>query len=87
VRLAPLYDVASTLVYDFDPRKLKLATKIGGKYLLAEIGPRQWKKFAAEAHFPKQEVLAASQEMARSLPQAMRVVAGDSGSTRPEGGD
>jgi serine/threonine-protein kinase HipA len=83
-RLAPLYDVASTLVYDFDPRKLKLATKIGGKYPLEEIGPRQWEKFAAEAHLPKQDVLAASQAMARALPQAIRDVAGDA---RTEGLD
>jgi serine/threonine-protein kinase HipA len=76
-RLAPLYDVASTLVYDFDPRKLKLATKIGGKYLLEEIGPRQWDKFASEARLPKQELLTVSQEMARSLPQAMHDIAGD----------
>ena len=39
-RLAPLYDVASALVYDFDVKKLKLAIEIGGKYLLDEIGLR-----------------------------------------------
>ena len=77
MRLAPLYDVASTLVYDFDPRKLKLATKVGGRYLLEEIGPRQWEKFASEARLPKQDVLAVSQEMARALPQAMRDIARD----------
>jgi len=77
VRLAPLYDVASTLIYDFDPRKLKLATKVGGRYLLEEIGPRQWEKFASEARLPKQDVLAVSQEMARALPQAMRDIARD----------
>lgn len=77
VRLAPLYDVASTLAYDFDPRKLKLATKIGGKYLLEEIGPRQWEKFATEARLPKQDVLSVAQEMTRSLPPAIHDVAAD----------
>ena len=48
-RLAPLYDVASTLVYDFDARKLKLAARVGGKYLLEDMGPRQWEKFALES--------------------------------------
>ncbi|WP_337875576.1 type II toxin-antitoxin system HipA family toxin [Elioraea sp.] len=74
-RLAPLYDVASTLVYDFDPRKLKLATKIGGKYLIEEIGPRQWDKFSSEARLPKQEVIIAAHDMAGALPKAIHWVA------------
>lgn len=74
-RLAPLYDVASALAYDFDPRKLKLAIKIGGKYLLEEIGHRQWDKFASEARLPKQEVLLACRDMAHSFPQAIHGIA------------
>ena len=30
-------DVASTLPYNFDPRKLKMATRIGGKYGLEDV--------------------------------------------------
>ena len=56
-RLAPLYDVASTLPYDFDPKKLKMATKIGGKYLLEDVYARQWAKFASEVRLPSAEVL------------------------------
>lgn len=74
-RLAPLYDVASTLVYDFDPRKLKLATKIGGSYLLEEIGVRQWEKFASEARLPKQDVFSVCREMAETLPAKLSEVA------------
>lgn len=74
-RLAPLYDVASTLVYDFDPRKLKLANKIGGTYLLEDIGPRQWEKFAVETRLPKQDVLDAARAMASALPAAIHAVA------------
>jgi serine/threonine-protein kinase HipA len=74
-RLAPLYDVASALAYDFDPKKLKLAVKIGGKYPLEEIGYRQWDKFASEAHLPKQEVLLACRDMAHSLAQAIHGIA------------
>jgi len=59
-RLAPLYDVASTLVHDFDPLKLKLANKIGGTYLLNDIGPRQREKFAVETRLPKQDALTAA---------------------------
>jgi serine/threonine-protein kinase HipA len=74
-RLAPLYDVASVLVYDFDPKKLKLAVKIGGKYRLEEIGRHQWDKFAAEARLPKQEVFHACRDMALALPQAVHGIA------------
>ena len=74
-RLAPLYDVASTLVYDFDVKKLKLATRVGGKYLLEEIGRRQWEKLATESRLPKEEVLGVCREMAHDLPQAVHAVA------------
>ena len=74
-RLAPLYDVASTLAYDFDPRKLKLANKIGGTYLIDDIGPRQWEKFAVETRLPKQDVLIAAREMAGALPATIHAVA------------
>jgi serine/threonine-protein kinase HipA len=47
VRLAPLYDVASALPYaGMDPKRLRLAMKIGGAYRLRDIGPRQWRAFA-----------------------------------------
>ncbi|TSJ64146.1 type II toxin-antitoxin system HipA family toxin [Starkeya sp. 3C] len=74
-RLAPLYDVASTLVYDFDPRKLKLANRIGGAYLIEDIGPRQWEQFAVETRLPKQDVLNAARAMASALPAAIHAVA------------
>lgn len=48
-RLAPLYDVASILPYDdFDPMRIKLAMKIGGKYRLREISMRNWEKLCEE---------------------------------------
>lgn len=74
-RLAPLYDVASTLVHDFDVKKLKLANRVGGKYLLEAIGRRQWEKFATESRLPKEEVLGVCREMALDLPQAVHAVA------------
>jgi serine/threonine-protein kinase HipA len=70
-RLAPLYDVASALPYDFDPKRLRLATKIGGNYPLEDIGPRQWRKFAAEVRLPADEVMDACVAMARELPAAL----------------
>ena len=47
VRLAPLYDVASSLPYGTHERKLKLAMKIGGDYRIAPLH-NTWGKAAAE---------------------------------------
>ena len=69
-RLAPLYDVASTLPYDFDPRKLKMANRIGGKYRLEEISSRHWVGFASEVRLPSAEVLDMARTMAKGLPEA-----------------
>jgi len=69
-RLAPLYDVASTLPYDFDPRKLKMATKIGGKYLLEDVYARHWAKFATEVRLRSEEVLDMGISMANTIPTA-----------------
>lgn len=50
VRLAPLYDLSSSLPYPHQiaPRDAKLAMKIGNQYKLQAIGVREWKKFAEE---------------------------------------
>ena len=41
VRLAPLYDIASTFPY-YDVRQLKLAMKIGSHYEFAHVTDRDW---------------------------------------------
>ena len=69
-RLAPLYDVASALPYDFDFKKLWMAMKIGGVYPLANIGPRQWTKFAAEVRAPVKEVMNQCLAFTERLPEA-----------------
>lgn len=69
VRLAPLYDVASTLPYDeFDLRKVKLAMKIGGEYKLTQIGLRQWQKFARKARVNPDALIERLTFMARQIP-------------------
>ena len=70
-RLAPLYDVASTLPYDFDQRKLKMATRIGGKYGLEDVFPRHWARFASELRLPSEQVLDMGKTMAEALPAAL----------------
>ena len=76
-RFAPLYDIASTLPYGFDPKKLKMATRIGGKYLLEEIHSRHWVKFARELRVPSVEVLKMGRTMAETLPGALAEIVGE----------
>jgi serine/threonine-protein kinase HipA len=69
VRLAPLYDVASNLPHDeSDLRKLKLAMKIGGEYKLAQIGLRQWQKFARKARVSADALIERLTSMAKQIP-------------------
>lgn len=69
IRLAPLYDVASILAYpDIDPKRAKLAMKIGGEYRLRDIGPVEWRKLAAELRLDAGMVIAQARAMAESLP-------------------
>jgi serine/threonine-protein kinase HipA len=85
IRLAPLYDVASILPYDeFDLRKMKLAMKIGGEYKLAQIGLRQWQKFAREVRIDADKLVDGLITMAKQLPDeanAARARARDEGLT------
>jgi serine/threonine-protein kinase HipA len=86
-RLAPLYDLASILPYgEFDPLKLKLAMKLGGKYRLRDISARSWEKLAGELRLDKEEVARRVREMAGKLPaeaQAIRKTLEESGMKHP----
>jgi serine/threonine-protein kinase HipA len=47
VRLAPLYDVASALVYpDLYRPKIRMAMRVGGEYRMAQIRARHWRRLA-----------------------------------------
>jgi serine/threonine-protein kinase HipA len=75
IRLAPLYDVASILPYDgFDLQKIKLAMKIGGEYKLAQIGLRQWQKFAREIRIDADELIDRLTAMTKQLPDEVSAV-------------
>jgi serine/threonine-protein kinase HipA len=75
VRLAPLYDLASVLPYDeFDPLKLKLAMKLGGKYRLRDISARSWEKLSEELRMDKKEITGRVCEMARKVPVEARAI-------------
>ena len=70
-RLAPLYDVASMLPYDADSRRLKMATKIGGKYPLDEVLSRHWVRFATEVRLPPAAVIDMGKTTAETLPTVL----------------
>ena len=71
VRLAPLYDIASTLPYDFDVKKLRLAMKIGGKYLLDDISLRHWNKLASSVRLNEEQVRVKCLDLAERLPDTL----------------
>lgn len=70
-RLAPLYDIASTLPYDFDIKKLRLAMKIGDKYLLDDIALRHWNKLASSVRLDEEQVRMKCLDLAERLPDAL----------------
>jgi serine/threonine-protein kinase HipA len=75
VRLAPLYDLASILSYDeFDPLKLRLAMKLGGKYRLRDITSRSWEKLSEALRLDKKEIARRVREMAGKLPLEARAI-------------
>ncbi len=57
--LAPLYDLASFLPYQRDPKssKVKLAMKIGGTYRLHQIDTAHWEKWAEEVDLVPERVI------------------------------
>ncbi|MGE0628551.1 MAG: type II toxin-antitoxin system HipA family toxin [Hyphomicrobiaceae bacterium] len=69
IRLAPLYDVASILPYDeFDPMKIRLAMKVGGKYRVRDITAYRWAKLADEIGLESDRLAEHIRAMASQLP-------------------
>lgn len=69
VRLAPLYDVASTLPYPSIPfQKTRLAMKVGSTYRLRDIHWRQWKKQAVLLKMDEDVLLHQMRTMLTTLP-------------------
>ncbi|MCA9611015.1 MAG: type II toxin-antitoxin system HipA family toxin [Myxococcales bacterium] len=80
LRLAPLYDLASALVYPgYEVRKLKLAMKLGGSYRLWDVGWRHVEKLAAELGIEAESTSARARALADALPDAARAVAAELG--------
>jgi len=75
VRLAPLYDVASTLPYGAHERKLRLAMKIGESYA---VYPRHddWPAAAKALDLPAEALRTRVGELAETAPEAFAAAAG-----------
>jgi serine/threonine-protein kinase HipA len=87
IRLAPLYDVASSLPYDdmYLPR-LRLAMRIGSEYRVDAINQRHWDAFADQNGLDAGRTKQRIDDLARGLPAAFREAAG-SGPVRALGSD
>ncbi len=78
VRLAPLYDLASVLPYEkLDPRRIKLAMKVGSKYRLHDIQTRHWQQLAEQCLVSTERVLARVRELTGILPEKAKVIASE----------
>lgn len=74
VRLAPLYDIASTLPY-FPVQKLKLAMKVGGEYRLGFISTRHWERLGEDIGLGAEATLERVRALAETVEQSASVVA------------
>ena len=72
MRLAPLYDIASSLPYPQQvyPSHATMAMKIGNHYKVLQIGPREWKKAAADLRCQPDGLRARIVELATAIPDA-----------------
>lgn len=77
VRLAPLYDLISSLPYPeiARDRRSKFAMKVGGKYRVGEIAGRQWRKLSQELALGESDVLARIEGMGNRMGEAVKTVA------------
>lgn len=68
VRLAPLYDLNTTLSFGQTAEAKRMAMTIGGEHRFAAVGPGNWRLFAGMLHLDEAWVLNEVQSMAARLP-------------------
>ncbi len=87
VRLAPLYDLGSALPYpDLDPRRTKLAMKLGDTYRIRDIAPRHFRQLAHALELDAGVVLARATDLAELVREKVSSVgegAKDAGLSHP----
>jgi len=81
VRLSRLYDVSSSLPYpnDIQPKKARLAMKVGGSYKLWKIGPHQWEKAAVEWGLDRDLLFGRIRDLAERIQEAATSVRKEAG--------
>jgi serine/threonine-protein kinase HipA len=77
VRLAPLYDLLSTLPYkkQMTYRKLKLAMRVDREYLVWKIRKRHWEGLALGCGLDPRPVVERADELLAAIPDAARTTA------------
>ncbi|WP_319946070.1 HipA domain-containing protein [Mesorhizobium sp. AR07] len=71
VRLAPLYNVASILPYDFDLQRVRLAMRIGGEYRLRDISVPQWDRLNKDLKLDRDATIARIRRLAEAIPDTL----------------
>jgi serine/threonine-protein kinase HipA len=73
VRLAPMYDVASTLPYElpYDTRMDRMALTINGERYFGEITDQHWAAFATTADIDPQRIIDRLHQLAADIPDAL----------------
>lgn len=79
IRLAPLYDIASGLVYPEFAESDRMAMKIGGKKKFNDVMPRHWERFAKDARFDPEMVQFRIETIIEALPNAAQIVKDECG--------
>lgn len=73
VRLAPLYDVASSLAYELRPGARRvLSMSIDQEFAAEAVTPERWRRFAADNDLDDRPVLDLVRQVAAIVPDAMR---------------
>ncbi len=77
VRLAPLYDVISTLPYErqIPARSRNLAMRIGREYAVGKISRRHWERLASRCDLDAEPLLQRVEELLQAMPEAARKAA------------
>ncbi len=78
VRLAPLYDIASTLPY-FPLQRLRLAMKVGGEYRLGHVGRRHWERLGVATGLGGEEAVERACSLAERVSERIGAVAAGCG--------
>lgn len=71
VTLAPLYDVATGLAYDFPESQRVSSMSIGGTFAFAEMSAASWRRLGDDVGVDGDEVLSRARELAARVPAAM----------------